>query len=154
MRAGLIIRWIIGQMRNRGAHNDDDYYLARWRNKGRDSMNMLSKLAIRLTAQKVGQDEFGNSYYQTRKPKRGNRNARYVIYNGDVEASKVPSDWHGWLHYSTDLLPSEAGLSQHQWQQPHLPNLTGTKYAHRPAGHMLKGGKRAPATGDYEPWQP
>ncbi len=53
MRAGLIIRWIIGQMRNRGAHNEDDYYLARWRNKGRDSMNMLSKLAIRLTAQKL-----------------------------------------------------------------------------------------------------
>ncbi|MDP6219258.1 MAG: NADH:ubiquinone oxidoreductase subunit NDUFA12, partial [Alphaproteobacteria bacterium] len=35
-----------------------------------------------------------------------------------------------------------------------LPNLTGTKFAHRPAGHVLKGGKRAAATGDYEPWSP
>jgi len=52
------------------------------------------------------------------------------------------------------LLLADLRLLQHQWQQPHLPNLTGTKYAHRPEGHMLKGGKRAPATGDYEPWQP
>ena len=36
------------------------------------------------------------------------------------------------------------------WQTEHLPNLTGTKYAHKPKGHILKGGKRAAATGDYE----
>ena len=32
--------------------------------------------------------------------------------------------------------------------------LTGTALAYRPPGHTLKGGHRAPATGDYEPWTP
>ena len=32
--------------------------------------------------------------------------------------------------------------------------LTGTDQAYRPPGHTLKGGRRAKATGDYEPWTP
>ena len=34
------------------------------------------------------------------------------------------------------------------------PNLTGTNEAYRPPGHVLVGGKRQPATADYEPWRP
>lgn len=117
-------------------------------------MHLLSKLMIRLTAQKIGTDEFGNQYFETRKAKRGQRKRRYVIYNGQVEASKVPADWHGWLHYTEQSPPPETGYIAHDWQQGHLPNLTGTKYAYRPAGHVLKGGKRKKATGDYEAWTP
>jgi NADH:ubiquinone oxidoreductase subunit len=40
------------------------------------------------------------------------------------------------------------------WQKPHQPNLTGTAQAYRPPGHDYRGGHRAKATGDYEPWQP
>jgi NADH:ubiquinone oxidoreductase subunit len=36
----------------------------------------------------------------------------------------------------------------------HRPNLTGTPLAYRPPGHTLKGGHRAPASGDYEAWKP
>jgi NADH:ubiquinone oxidoreductase subunit len=43
---------------------------------------------------------------------------------------------------------------QRAWQKPHEPNLTGTDLAYRPPGHVLKGGARAPASGDYEPWVP
>src|ERR1700674_4793473 len=43
----------------------------------------------------VGEDAFGNRYYQT---KGGIR--RWVIYSGTVEASRVPPDWHGWLHHT------------------------------------------------------
>ena len=117
-------------------------------------MHLLSKLMIRLTAQKIGTDEFGNQYFETRKAKGGQRKRRYVIYNGQVEASKVPADWHGWLHYTEQSPPPETGYIAHDWQQEHLPNLTGTKYAYRPAGHVLKGGKRKKATGDYEAWTP
>ena len=35
-----------------------------------------------------------------------------------------------------------------------VPNLTGTKAAYRPPGHILKGGQRDKATGDYEAWTP
>ena len=33
-------------------------------------------------------------------------------------------------------------------------NLTGTSEAYRPVGHAYKGGIRAQATGDYQPWRP
>ena len=117
-------------------------------------MNFISKLAIKLSSRFVGRDMFGNSYYETRKAVRGGRTSRYVIFKGEVEASKVPSDWHGWLHHTEQSPPPADGYARHDWQQEHVPNLTGTRYAHRPAGHVLKGGKRAAATGDYGPWQP
>ena len=117
-------------------------------------MYLISKLMIRLTAQKVGRDEFGNQYFETRKARRGQRKRRYVLYKGHVEASKVPPDWHGWLHYTEQQPPPETGYAAHDWQQEHLPNLTGTKYAYRPAGHVLEGGRRKKATGDYEAWTP
>ena len=117
-------------------------------------MHLISKLMIRLTAQKVGRDEFGNQYFETRKARRGQRKRRYVLYKGHVEASKVPPDWHGWLHYTEQQPPPETGYAAHDWQQEHLPNLTGTKYAYRPAGHVLEGGRRKKATGDYEAWTP
>ena len=117
-------------------------------------MHLISKLMIRLTAQKVGRDEFGNQYFEKRKARRGQRKRRYVLYKGHVEASKVPPDWHGWLHYTEEQPPPETGYAVHDWQQGHLPNLTGTKYAYRPPGHVLKGGRRNKATGDYEAWTP
>ena len=33
-------------------------------------------------------------------------------------------------------------------------HMTGTPLAYRPPGSVLKGGHRAPTTGDYEPWRP
>ena len=32
--------------------------------------------------------------------------------------------------------------------------MTGTPLAYHPPGSVLRGGQRAPATGDYEPWTP
>ena len=34
------------------------------------------------------------------------------------------------------------------------PNLTGTAGAYRPAGALERGGRRAAASGDYQPWTP
>ena len=50
--------------------------------------------------------------------------------------------------------PENGGRPRYPWQKEHLPNLTGTPAAYRPAGHTLEGGQRQPATGDYEPWTP
>jgi NADH:ubiquinone oxidoreductase subunit len=41
-----------------------------------------------------------------------------------------------------------------RWEKEAKPNLTGTRAAYRPAGALEAGGKRAPATGDYEAWTP
>ena len=117
-------------------------------------MTFLSKIFIKLSAQIVGTDEFGNRYYQSRRTRADGRQRRFVVYKGNVEASKVPSDWHGWLHHTESTPPPVGGYDKHVWQQEHQPNVTGTNHAYRPDGHMLKGGKRKPATGDYEPWNP
>lgn len=104
---------------------------------------------------RVGEDQFGNRYYQGRPITGYKRPRRWVIYKGQPEASYVPPEWHGWLHHQTDAVPSEDSPSfRRDWQKPHKPNLTGTRSAYRPPGHILEGGQRARAAGDYEAWKP
>lgn len=103
----------------------------------------------------VGEDSGGNRYYEHKKNDR-----RWVIYNGDMEASRVPPEWHGWLHHTDDAIPRPAvndgdGDSKLKpWQKGHRPNQSGTASAYRPDGSLLGSGQRAHATGDYEAWRP
>lgn len=97
----------------------------------------------------VGEDELGNRYYQERNGWR-----RWVIYKDLAEASRVPPDWHGWLHYTVDVPPTLENYEPRPWEKPHRPNLTGTAYAYRPEGSTLVPRERPPATGDYEAWTP
>ena len=113
-----------------------------------------TRLFTLLCGALVGQDDAGNRYYRERRRRRGQRERRWVVYQGEVEASRVPPEWHRWLHHSTDSPPSEAPLRTQPWEKPHLPNLTGTAAAYRPPGHILSGRERDRATGDYEPWRP
>lgn len=118
-------------------------------------MNIISRVLISISSRQVGSDAHGNRYFEHRKAKnRIGQPKRFVIYEGQVEASKVPADWHGWLHHTEDTPPPSGGYARQDWQKDHLPNLTGTIYAHRPSGHLLAGGKRKAATGDYEAWKP
>jgi len=41
---------------------------------------------------KVGEDDQGNIYYKTHDDAK-----RWVIFNGEIEASRISPDWHGWL---------------------------------------------------------
>lgn len=96
---------------------------------------------------KVGEDAQGNSYFQTADGKK-----RWVIYNGEMEASRVSPDWHGWLHYTWDQPPSAAPLAHKPWEAPHHENLTGTVAAYAPPGSIRRA---APALrADYEAWSP
>jgi NADH:ubiquinone oxidoreductase subunit len=128
--------------------------------KQRISFNtFLSNIQIRLftwrRGEKVGTDASGNIYYKDRKAAGpGRRERRWVIFNGEPEATKVPPEWHGWLHHTNDA-PLVPGDSFHKpWQREHQPNATGTIEAYRPPGHTLEGGRRGRSTGDYEPWTP
>ena len=112
----------------------------------------ITRLITKLRGEAVGTDEFGNQYYQDRKMAPNGRRKRWVIYDGDEEASKVPPELNAWRHYTIDDIPD--GSRRRNWQKPHSPNLTGTPEAYRPAGHTLRGGQRASATGDYEAWKP
>ncbi|MDR1827439.1 MAG: NADH:ubiquinone oxidoreductase subunit NDUFA12 [Methylobacteriaceae bacterium] len=105
----------------------------------------------------VGSDEFGNKYYQCSwneiDPSIGPRR-RWVVYNGPVEASRVPPGWRAWLCYTVEKSPAEEEYKPHDWEIPYQPNMTGTTLAYHPEGSMLGSGRRPPATGDYVPWQP
>jgi NADH:ubiquinone oxidoreductase subunit len=104
---------------------------------------------------KVGSDRFGNVYYRSKTTPTGARERRWVIYAGEPDASKIPPEWHGWLHHTVkEPLPEGSSSLRKPWQQEHLPNLSGTTQAYRPPGHALAGGERVAATGDYEPWTP
>lgn len=104
---------------------------------------------------RVGIDQLGNKYYQGRPRAGYTRPRRWVMYKGAPEASAVPAEWHGWLHYQSDIVPTAARESfRRPWQKPHQPNLTGTNQTYRPPGHLLKGGERDKATGDYKAWSP
>lgn len=107
----------------------------------------------------VGRDAAGNKYYRGKLPVSAQspyrREKRWVMYNGAPEASKVPPEWHGWLHYQTDAVPGDSAQSfRRPWQKPHNQNMTGTAQAYRPPGHVLAGGQRDGATGDYQAWSP
>ena len=97
----------------------------------------------------VGEDEYGNRYYRDKSDRH-----RWVTYNGEVEASRIAADWHGWMHRRTDVPPTEENYKPRAWEKPHLPNLTGTPAAHRPRGSILTPERRPEVTGDYEPWTP
>lgn len=117
-------------------------------------MTMTTRLHTFFFGKEVGADQFGNRYFTEKSAAKGRRTKRWVVYNGRAEPSKVPAEWHGWLHYTLDTTPDERGVMHHEWEKPSLPNLTGTQNAYVPPGHINKGGNRAPNTSDYEPWKP
>lgn len=112
-----------------------------------------------LTGELVGSDAQGNKYYRAKKrygaghPFAG-RERRWVIYNGANDASRVPAEWHGWLHGTLDGVPESNLPAPRIWEADYTPNATGTAAAYRPQGALERGGKRASTTGDYEAWSP
>lgn len=101
----------------------------------------------------IGTDAQGNKYYRS-KPKEGQRERRWVIYEGANDASRVPPEWHGWLHGSFEDVPESFLPPAKIWEVDYTPNATGTAQAYRPQGALERGGKRASADGDYEAWSP
>lgn len=102
---------------------------------------------------RVGEDHQGNVYFQGGKDVHGHPR-RWVMYAGANDASRVPPEWHGWLHNTFEAAPESFLPPARIWEKDYTPNLTGTAQAYRPSGAIEKGGKRASATGDYEAWSP
>jgi NADH:ubiquinone oxidoreductase subunit len=112
-----------------------------------NSQTLGTQIFTARKGQKVGEDEQGNIYYQTADSKR-----RWVIYNGETEASRVNPDWHGWLHFTWNEPPTKKPLAHKAWEQPHQENLTGSMAAYAPPGSIR--GSAPALRADYEAWQP
>ena len=79
---------------------------------------------------------------------------RWVIYDGANDASRVPAEWHGWLHGAGEDVPESHLPPPRIWEADYSPNATGSAQAYLPSGALERGGRRARATGDYEAWTP
>lgn len=96
---------------------------------------------------RVGEDGEGNVFYQNADGSR-----RWVVYDGEAEASRISPEWHGWLHHTYQEPPTVAPLPVRPWQIPAIPNLTGTALAYHPPGSLLAAER--PSRSDYEAWSP
>lgn len=110
----------------------------------------------------VGTDAQGNRYFRTKNTRKSlatdgsytGKERRWVLYEGANDTSRVPPEWHGWLHGSFEGVPESYLPPAKIWEVDYTPNTTGTADAYRPAGALERGGKRARAVGDYEAWTP
>ncbi len=96
---------------------------------------------------RVGEDSEGNVFYESRDGSR-----RWVIYNGEMEASRVGPEWHGWLHHTFGKPPTEEPVPAPAWGKSHSMNLTGTGAAYVPKGSLRS--DRPEDGPDYEAWRP
>jgi len=119
-----------------------------------DGATIGTSLFSSMNGEQVGTDAQGNRYFRSKKREPGGRERRWVIYNGPNDASRVPAEWHGWLHGSFDGVPESHLPPPRIWEADYSPNATGTPIAYRPQGALERGGRRARATGDYEAWTP
>ena len=119
-----------------------------------DGATIGTMLNSALTGEQVGTDAQGNRYFRAKKRLPDGRERRWVIYEGANDASRVPAEWHGWLHGSFDGVPESHLPPPRIWEADYSPNATGTPAAYRPQAALERGGRRAAATGDYEAWTP
>ena len=85
-----------------------------------------TRLQIFFSGKLVGEDKNGNKYYESKSGR------RWVIYNGEVEASKIPNEWYSWMHYIKNKIENEHELKKYGWQKKHLPNQTGSNNSYHP----------------------
>ena len=109
-----------------------------------------TSLFTRRFGQEVGRDEAGNIYFQHKKD--GSR--RWVLYSGANDGSHVPPGWQLWLKRTIDEVPAKALPQRRKFEQPAIPNQTGTMAAFRPDGSLSGNRARPASTGDYQPWMP
>lgn len=108
-------------------------------------MSFLNSFLIPILARKVGNDQFGNKYYESNRSDYLGIKKRYVIYNGKIlEPSKVPPLWHAWLHHLSAEPPRNETF-KFPWQRKYLPNLTGSK---------LSSSQTKQKTIKYNSWKP
>ena len=114
-------------------------------------------LNAKVNGRFVGADQFGNRYYEAKKATRTaqmGRKRRWVLYKGTNEASKIPPHWHAWIHHTVETAPLSNDVMRYDWQQEHVPNLSGTAYAYLPQKSTARGAAEKAEKGDYQAWTP
>ena len=86
----------------------------------------------------VGEDDFGNKYYETDVPEEIHLRTRWVEYKDwGIDMSKVEPGWHYWLGYGTNIPPNKLpeeykAVRAYPLPEQHKMNLTNTTGAYVP----------------------
>ncbi|GAB2264960.1 hypothetical protein Dimus_000031 [Dionaea muscipula] len=108
--------------------------------------NLLQTKIHNIGARLVGVDKFGNKYYEKLGDTQAGRH-RWVDYGNSsrYNASQVPPEWHGWLHYITDHTGDELlMLKPGRYGVEHKENFSGEgeQLIYHSKGHALNPGQR------------
>ena len=121
-------------------------YLFTWWNGSTVGTNLYTF----LKGKKVGEDHFGNSYYESK-----DKQNRWCIYSNQSEASKISPEWNNWLRYISDTVP-KFDKANYKWQKRFSGNVTGLNNAYRP--RVVKANKSKEGLDnyqvDYKAWKP
>ncbi|KAM1021146.1 hypothetical protein ACFX2J_042091 [Malus domestica] len=117
--------------------------------------NLTQTKIHNIGARLVGVDQIGNKYYEKLDSQYGRH--RWVEYaeKSRYNASQVPPEWHGWLHYITDHTGDELlMLKPKRYSIEHKENFTGEgdEFIYHSKGHSLNPGQRDWTR--YQPWEP
>ena len=99
-----------------------------------------------LNGYQVGKDKFGNLYMHNK-----NDSKRWVLYTGEVDSTKVPPEWNGWLRFTSNEIPTTE--KRYKWEKEHLKNQTGTKNSYYPSASVFRN-PRSKKRAEYEQWSP
>lgn len=118
--------------------------------------NLLQTKIHNIGATLVGVDKFGNKYYERLEDMQFGRH-RWIEYaeKDRYNASQVPPEWHGWLHFITDHTGDELlMLRPKRYGVEHRENLSGEgeEFIYHSKGHALNPGQKNWTR--YQPWQP
>jgi len=104
----------------------------------RGTVEKLMDTNIVRVGRLMGRDEMGNTYYEALPGHGPAERKRWVEPSHYYfDASEVSPQWHRWLHYQSDEVPSQEELD-YVYRIPHRPNLTGTQQAYRPSGYLFQ----------------
>ena len=121
-------------------------YLFTWWNGSTVGTNLYTF----LKGKKVGEDHFGNSYYESKDKK-----TRWCIYSNQSEASRIGPEWNGWLRFTSDSIPEGSNMV-YKWQKVFTGNLTGIEGAYKPRIVKVSSLKEDLNSyeSDYQAWKP
>ena len=109
-----------------------------------------TKLYTYFKGKKVGEDYFGNSYYESK-----DKTNRWCIYSNESEASKISPEWNSWLRFISVTSPKDNNTG-HNWQKLFNGNLTGLDSAYKPRIVRTNGSEEDLDSyqSDYKAWKP
>ena len=109
-----------------------------------------TKLHTYFNGIKVGEDYFGNFYYESKDKKN-----RWCIYSNESEASKISPEWNSWLRFISVARPKDTETT-HEWQKLFNGNLTGLDGVYKPRTVRNSVSKEDLDSyqSDYKAWKP